>query len=128
MWLLMQRVSWYRVQCEAIVCSSEYGCQLPDSPCKFTAKYAIITIPTLLIHVTTTLFSLHVCDRSAEIARALRLKHVNYLSCLAEIRGNFTYLSEGVSKNKRCWIFRRNTVVKKVVGLKPHQPNSMCHP
>ena len=36
---------------------------------------------------------------------------MNYLSCLAEIRGNFTYLSEGVSKNKRCQIFRRNTVL-----------------
>ena len=35
---------------------------------------------------------------------------MNYLSCIAEIRGNFTYLSEGVSKNKRCRIFRRNTV------------------
>ena len=35
---------------------------------------------------------------------------MNYLSCLAEIRGNFTYLSEGVSKNKRCCILRRNTV------------------
>ena len=34
----------------------------------------------------------------------------DYLRCLAEIRGNFTYLSEGVSKNKRCRIFRRNTV------------------
>ena len=28
----------------------------------------------------------------------------------AKIRGNFTYLSEGVSKNERCRIFRRNTV------------------
>ena len=50
------RVSWYRVQCEAIMCSSEYGHQLPDSPCKFAPKQAISTIPTLLLH-----YSLSTC-------------------------------------------------------------------
>ena len=54
------------------MCSSEYGCQLPDSPCKFAPKHAINTIPTLLLHLTTTLLSLHVCDRGAKIARAFR--------------------------------------------------------
>ena len=34
---------------------------------------------------------------------------VYYLRCLAEIRGNITYLSEGCRKI-RCRIFRRNTV------------------
>ena len=38
---------------------------------------------------------------------------MNYLSCLAEIIVIFTYFSEGVSKNKRCRIFRRNTVNEK---------------
>ena len=42
--------------------------------------------------------------------------YMNHLSCLAEIRGNFTYLSEGVSNNKRCRIFCRNIVVNKTVS------------
>ena len=35
---------------------------------------------------------------------------MNYLNCLAEIRGNLMFFGEVVSKNKRCRIFRRNTV------------------
>ena len=54
------------------MCSSEYGCQLSDIPCKFASKHVISMIPTLLLHLTTTLFSLHVRDRGAEIACAFR--------------------------------------------------------
>ena len=54
------------------MCSSEYEWQLLDSPCKFAPKHTISTFPTLLLYLTTTLFSLHVRDRGAEIARAFR--------------------------------------------------------
>ena len=54
------------------MCSNEYGRQLLGSPCKFAPKQAISAIPTLLLHFTTTLFSLHVRDRGVEIARAFR--------------------------------------------------------
>ena len=78
--------------------------QVRNKTCNKHASYAVAT------PYKDTILSPRVRSRCRNCPCIYRLKHVNYLSCLAEIRGNFTYLSVGVSKNKWCRIFIRNTV------------------
>ena len=68
--------------------------QVRAETCNKNDSYAVAT------PYNDTILSPRARSRCRNCPCIQRLKHVNYLSCLAEIRGNFTYLSEGVLKNK----------------------------
>ena len=68
--------------------------QVRAETCNKNDSYAVTT------PYNDTILSPRARSRCRNCPCIQRLKHVNYLSCLAEIRVNFTYLSEGVLKNK----------------------------